>query len=118
MKKVNEREFEYRFGDNGPKYLTKGPNVDLGVVVLKPGQDFPNHYHTVCEEVFYILEGNIDFYINGEQVKAEPGDMIQCSPGDTHYLINTSSTAFKAIFIKSPHIAENDSVVIEKPDVS
>ncbi len=117
LKKVNEHEFEYRFGDNGPKYLTKGPNVDLGVVVLKPGQDFPNHYHTVCEEIFYILEGEIDFYINDEIVSAKPGDMIQCSPKDTHYLINTSTKDFKAIFIKSPHIGENDSVVIDKPEI-
>jgi len=118
MKKVNESDFEYRFGDNGPKYLTKGPNVDVGVVVLKPGQDFPNHYHTECEEIFYILEGEIDFYINGDRVEAKPGDMIQCRPGDSHYLINQSEANFKAVFIKSPHIGKNDSVVIDKPVIS
>jgi quercetin dioxygenase-like cupin family protein len=115
MKKVNENDFEYRFGDSGPKYLTKGPNVDIGVVVLKPGQDFPNHYHTTCEEAFYIIEGSIDFYINNKRYVAKPGDMIQCSPGDTHYLINNSPQNFKAIFIKSPHISENDSIIIDKP---
>lgn len=115
MKKVNEDDFEYRFGDNGPKYLTKGPNVDLGVVVLKPGQDFQNHYHTVCEEIFYILEGEIDFYINGEKVPAKPGDMIQCRPGDSHYLINQSQQNFKSVFIKSPHLTERDSVNVENP---
>ncbi|KAB2334736.1 cupin domain-containing protein [Cytobacillus depressus] len=118
MKKVNEDEFEYRFGDNGPKYLTKGPNVDIGVVVLKPGQDFPNHYHTTCEEAFYILEGSIDFYINNVRHLAKPGDMIQCSPGDSHYLINNSSENFKAVFIKSPHIPENDSITIDKPIIN
>ncbi|MEH6943328.1 cupin domain-containing protein [Bacillus sp. JJ722] len=117
MKKVNESDFEYRFGDNGPKYLTKGPNVDIGVVLLKPGQDFANHYHTSCEEAFYILEGNIDFYINNQRHAVKPGDMIQCSPGDSHYLINTSSANFKAVFIKSPHIGINDSVVIDKPSL-
>jgi quercetin dioxygenase-like cupin family protein len=118
MKKVNESEFEYRFGDNGPKYLTKGPNVDVGVVVLKPGQDFPNHYHTTCEEIFYVLEGEIDFYINYKKVPVKPGDMIQCSPNDSHYLINNSDQNFKAIFIKSPHINENDSVIIDKPIIN
>jgi quercetin dioxygenase-like cupin family protein len=118
MKKVNESDFEYRFGDNGPKYLTKGPNVDIGVVVLKPGQDFPNHYHTTCEEIFYILEGEIDFYINNDRVPAKPGDMIQCRPHDSHYLINTSNQNFKAVFVKSPHIGENDSIVIDKPMIN
>ncbi|MDQ0269182.1 cupin domain-containing protein [Cytobacillus purgationiresistens] len=115
MKKVNENDFEYRFGDNGPKYLTKGPNVDLGVVVLKPNQDFPNHYHTTCEEIFYILEGEINFYINNVKVPAKPGDMIQCHQGDSHYLVNHSDKNFKAVFIKSPHIKEKDSVTIDNP---
>ncbi|WP_042351289.1 cupin domain-containing protein [Bacillus massiliigorillae] len=118
MKKVHESDFEYRFGDNGPKYLTKGPNIDLGIVVLKPGQDFQNHYHTTCEEVFYILEGNIDFYINNQRYPVQPGDMIQCSPGDSHYLINTSTAPFKAVFIKSPHIGVNDSVAIDAPIIT
>ncbi|MDN3019060.1 cupin domain-containing protein [Paenibacillus sp. BSR1-1] len=118
MKKVHEDDFEYRFGDNGPKYLTKGPNVDVGVVVLKPGQDFQNHYHSVCEEIFYILEGKIDFYINGIRVPVIPGDMIQCLPGDAHYLINQTDQPFKALFIKSPHILERDVVNIKNPEIN
>ncbi|WP_129691627.1 cupin domain-containing protein [Gottfriedia acidiceleris] len=117
MKKVHENDFDYRFGDNGPKYLTKGPNIDIGVVVLKPGQDFQNHYHTVCEEIFYILEGQIDFYINGNKVPTIPGDMIQCRPGDAHYLINQTDKTFKALFIKSPHILERDVVNIKNPEI-
>lgn len=115
--KVNEAENEFRFGDHGPKYLTKGPNVDLGVVVLKPGQDFPNHYHTTCEEIFYVLEGSIDFYIDGVRVPAKTGDMLQVRPNEAHYLINQSQQNFKAVFIKSPHIQEKDSVVVDNPDL-
>jgi quercetin dioxygenase-like cupin family protein len=118
MKKVNENDFEYRFGDNGPKYLLQGPNVDIGIVVLKPGQDFPNHYHTTCEEDFYILEGSIDFYINNSKYTAKPGDLIQCRPGDSHYLFNNSSEIFKAVFIKSPHITEKDSVIVDNPIIN
>ncbi|MFJ8235622.1 dimethylsulfonioproprionate lyase family protein [Ureibacillus sp. NPDC094379] len=114
---VNELDFDFRFGDHGPKYLLKGPNVDIGIVVLKPGQDFQNHYHTTCEEVFYILEGSIDYYINNERVPAKPGDLIQCAPGDTHYLINQSNSNFKALFIKSPHISERDVVNVENPKI-
>lgn len=117
MLKVNESEFEFRFGDYGPKYLLKGPNVDIGIVVLKPGQDFQNHYHTTCEEVFYILEGNIDYYINNQRVSVQPGDLILCAPGDTHYLINQSETNFKALFIKSPHINERDVVEVDNPKI-
>ncbi len=40
MLKANENDFSYRFGDNGPKYLIQGPNIDLGLVVIQPGQEF------------------------------------------------------------------------------
>lgn len=117
MLKVNENNFEYRFVDNGPKYLLKGPNIDLGVVVLKPGQDFQNHYHTTCEEVFFVLEGAVDFYINDVLVSVKQGDMLQVNPYESHYLLNRTNETFKAIFIKSPHLQEKDTVVVNNPKV-
>ena len=54
MLKANENDFSYRFGDNGPKYLIQGPNIDLGLVVIQPGQEFQNHYHTTCEGLLCI----------------------------------------------------------------
>lgn len=29
MQKTNEKNHEYRFGDNGPKYLIRGPGCDM-----------------------------------------------------------------------------------------
>ena len=38
---TKESDHEYRFGDHGPKYLTRGDNVDLGIVVITPGEAHP-----------------------------------------------------------------------------
>lgn len=116
MQKVNENDFAYRFGDNGPKYLVQGPNVDVGVVVIKPGQDFQNHYHTTCEEIFYALEGEIDFYVNNAKVPIKQGDVLQVRPHESHYLINRSDGIFKALFIKSPHLQKKDTVQTQNPN--
>ncbi|MEN1936336.1 cupin domain-containing protein [Paenibacillus sp. 102] len=118
MLKVNEEDFSYRFGNHGPKYLLKGPNIDLGIVVIQPGQEFQNHYHTTCEEIFYALEGEIDFYINNERVPVKQGDVLQVRPHESHYLINHSDQIFKAVFIKSPHLQEKDTVQTENPNLS
>lgn len=59
MQKTNEKNHEYRFGDNGPKYLIRGPGCDMGVVILQPGQSFPNHRHNTACEVFYTLSGEV-----------------------------------------------------------
>ena len=47
---VNENDFEYRFGDSGPKYLMKGPRMNFALVRFKPGEDFDAHYHNIMEE--------------------------------------------------------------------
>jgi mannose-6-phosphate isomerase-like protein (cupin superfamily) len=116
--KVHENDFEYRFGDSGPKYLLKGPNIDVGIVIIQPGQDFQNHHHTTCEEVFYVLEGAIDFYINNVKVPVKNGDLLQLRPYESHYLINNSHELFKAIFIKSPHVLEKDTIIVPNPIIS
>jgi len=103
MKIINEKDEQYRFGESGPKYLLRGPNIDFGVVRLLPGEDFPDHYHNKIEENFFILEGEIDFLINGEiKYHAKPGDLIHISPPETHYLKNNGNVPAKAIFVKAP----------------
>ncbi|MFA9396782.1 MAG: cupin domain-containing protein [Clostridiaceae bacterium] len=111
MFKLNEKEREYRFGDSGPKYLMKGPNANFGVVVLNPGQDFNNHYHNIMEENFFILEGVIEFIVNGEKIVCEKGDYIHVDPTETHYLKNISDVKAKAVFCLAPY-QESDKVEV------
>lgn len=109
MYKLNENEFEYRFGDSGPKYLMRGPRAGFGVVVLKKGQDFRNHLHNVMEENFFILEGEIEFTVNGQTVACKQGDFIHIEPNEQHYLRNIYDGDSKAAFILAP-FTENDKV--------
>ena len=53
---VNENDFEYRFGDSGPKYLMKGPRMNYALVQFQPGQSFQAHHHNDIGpgEVHYV----------------------------------------------------------------
>lgn len=102
MFNLNESEREYRFGDSGPKYLMRGPRANFGVVVLKPGQDFSNHYHNIMEENFFILEGEFEFIVNNQKVICKKGDYIHVEPKETHYLKNISNVTAKAVFCLAP----------------
>lgn len=82
MQKTNEKNHEYRFGDNGPKYLIRGPGCDMGVVILQPGQSFPNHRHNTACEVFYTLSGEVCLYLEGTPHILQTGDVLQCEPGE------------------------------------
>ncbi|MEH6824027.1 MAG: cupin domain-containing protein [Motiliproteus sp.] len=110
---TNEREHEYRFGTYGPKYLTNGPKVDLGVVVITPGEAHPCHKHVQQEESFLVLEGECAVYVDGEKVVIKQGDYLRCEPGESHLFRNESDANFKAVFIKAVHVEEKDSVYID-----
>ncbi|MCK9444090.1 MAG: cupin domain-containing protein [Tissierellaceae bacterium] len=103
MYKLNESEKEYRFGDSGPKYLMRGPRANFGVVVLQPGQDFANHSHSIMEENFFILEGEIEFVVDDEVVICKEGDFIHVEPEEAHYLRNMGDIPAKAIFCLAPY---------------
>ena len=110
---TNENEHKYRFGDHGPKYLTTGPNVDLGVVVITPGEEHPCHKHIKQEESFLGLEGECAVYVDGKKIILKKGDYLICEPGEAHLFRNESDKNFKAVFIKAPHLDEKDSVYID-----
>ncbi|EHF9019400.1 cupin domain-containing protein [Salmonella enterica] len=114
MQKTNEKNHEYRFGDNGPKYLIRGPGCDMGVVILQPGQSFPNHRHNTACEIFYTLSGEVCLYLEGTPHILQTGDVLECEPGEAHYLINNGDKPWKGVFIKSPHL-ENDSHPADPP---
>lgn len=99
---TRESEHEYRFGDSGPKYLMKGPRVNCGVVVLKPGQDFRAHYHLQMEENFFLLEGKLDIYVDDKLTTFEAGELVHVEPKEKHYLINRYDQPAKAVFALGP----------------
>ena len=113
MKLTNENDHEYRFGTHGPKYLTKGPMVDMGVVVIGIGEKHPCHKHVYQEESFFVLEGECAVYLDGERIVIKKGDYLQCDLGESHMFINESNKEFKSVFIKSPHREIKDSIYID-----
>ncbi|NOQ31735.1 MAG: cupin domain-containing protein [Helicobacteraceae bacterium] len=110
---TNENEHEYRFGDKGPKYLTKGPNIDMGLVVITPGENHPCHKHVKQEESFLVIEGECAVYVDGIRVLIKQGDYLRCDPGEAHMFCNESEKDFKSVFIKAPYFEIKDSVYID-----
>ncbi|QFU24109.1 cupin domain-containing protein [Shewanella eurypsychrophilus] len=110
---TNESEHDYRFGDYGPKYLTNGPRVDFGIVVITPGEAHPCHKHVTQEESFLVLEGECTVYVDGEPVLIKEGDYLRCEPGESHQFSNESDSNFKAVFVKAAHCEIKDSVYID-----
>lgn len=110
---VHEDDFEYRFGDSGPKYLMKGPRMNFALVQFQPGQDFPAHYHEIMEENFYILEGEIDIVVDGQTNHLSKGQMIHIEPGEVHYCINRYDRPMKMVSTLAPY-QESDKIEVKE----
>lgn len=109
---LNENDKEYRFGDNGPKYLMKGPRMNFAIVQFMPGKDFKAHFHNIMEENFFILEGKIDIIVDGIKHTLSEGDFIHIEPGEVHYCVNNYNKPVKMVSALSP-FQKNDKIEVD-----
>jgi len=66
--------------DTGGQYTLMEDN-------LKANFALDLHMHRYHAETFYILEGNIDFYVDGDWMTAAPGTCLHVPPGVPHACI-------------------------------
>ena len=52
------------------------------------GRKPPPHIHTNCEEAFYVLEGQIEFFLGTETVIGRPGSFVHVPGGVSHIFGN------------------------------
>ena len=107
MERVKEREREFRKGDWGVKYLFRGPRIDWGIILLKPGTELGRHLHKQVEETFYFLHGKGKIRVGEEEFSAGEGDAFRIDPGEPHNIYNDSPGELKIIFIKTPYLPED-----------
>ena len=114
---VDAKDREYRFGENGPKYLMNGPRMNFALVQFMPGQDFHAHYHEVMEENFYILEGTATIIVDGITYTLNPGQLIHIEPKEVHYIINKSSSVIRMVSALAP-FRKVDKIEVDNPIVT
>lgn len=99
---VDEKDKEYRYGDNGPKYLMQGPRSSFGICQLKPRQIYDPHVHRVMEENFYVLKGRLKVEIDGVVTVVEEGQMFHVEPGEFHAVSNPTDEYVQYVITCAP----------------
>jgi len=107
MQKVNENEREFRGGDWGVKYIMRGPKIDWGVILLKPGQNMGLHGHRQVEETFYFIKGSPKILVDDVEYRVREGDAFRIEPPEKHDIVNDTSGEVKVVFIKTPYLPED-----------
>lgn len=60
------------------------------------------HVHRVQEETFYVLEGECDWQIGGEHIRAKLGTYVFIPPGVPHNIANATDKPARVIMTVSP----------------
>ena len=95
----NYEYFKYEVTNSRQKYEVASPNEGNQTVVafytLPPGKsNYPFHYHTTNEEVFYIISGEAVLETYDRSLSITASDVIVCPAGKNgaHKITNISET--------------------------
>jgi quercetin dioxygenase-like cupin family protein len=65
---------------------------------LKPGFFLARHHHKKMIEIFYVLEGEVEFKFDDEHVVATAGTVLNVSPNVWHEVRSTEGAKLLTIF--------------------
>jgi len=89
------------------------PLVSLdGITIAVQDGNTSKHLHSNANEIQYILEGTGTFWLGDKEVRVKPGDLIIIPKGTPHGGTKPDGRTFKAIAIKSPPQAPNDTTPV------
>jgi quercetin dioxygenase-like cupin family protein len=60
------------------------------------------HLHRQHAETFYVLDGDVDFYIDGDWMTASPGFTVHIPPGVPHAVVLPNGQTGKMLMIFQP----------------
>ena len=87
--------YQYWFVDRN---FLDGRTVKMSVVAPHSATH-PPHSHAE-DEVFFVLEGTAEFYLNGQTRTAGPSTSFYCPPNSKHGIRNVGDTVLKYLVIK------------------
>jgi uncharacterized cupin superfamily protein len=70
----------------------------VNAVVLPPAWVTPRHSHERQEELYLVLDGEIEFDLDGARHTVRRGGLVKVDPGTTRSLRNTSDSAEATYF--------------------
>ena len=79
------------------------PRFNLGVITKQPHSDGPPiHLHEEEDDSFYVLEGEITFIVEDDEVLAGPGTFVLVPPGVRHTFANRGDAVARMLNIHAP----------------
>ncbi len=88
------------------RFLATGDDTDgryaFFEAAVHPGGGPPPHLHRREEEGFYVLEGEVAFYVDGSRRAAGPGTMLNLPVGVLHWFENETDRPARMLIWVAP----------------
>ena len=79
------------------------PRFNLAIVTMQPHREGPGeHRHADEDDSFYVLEGELTFSVDGEEVVAGPGTFVLVPPGVPHGFANRGDEVARVVNVHAP----------------
>jgi mannose-6-phosphate isomerase-like protein (cupin superfamily) len=87
-------------------------SADGSTISIQDG-NVPKHLHPNTNEIQYILEGTGTIWLGDKEVQIKPGDLIIIPKGTAHGGTKPDNRSVKAIAIKTPPQAPDDTKLLD-----
>ena len=67
--------------------------------ILEPGVSIGEHLHQGDEEIYWVLEGEGTFTLDGETFRVSAGDVCLTRDGQRHSLVNSGSSPMRLLVV-------------------
>jgi mannose-6-phosphate isomerase-like protein (cupin superfamily) len=79
------------------------PRFNLALITMQPHRDGPGtHAHDGEDDSFYVLEGELTFTVDGEEIVAGPGTFVLVPPGVPHAFGNRGDAVARMVNVHAP----------------
>jgi quercetin dioxygenase-like cupin family protein len=79
----------------------RGAEQTIGLAVFDAGKSNVEHIHPNCEEVVYVLDGEVEHTLGGQTATLRAGDLIVVPRNVPHRLINRGGVACRTYIVFS-----------------
>ncbi len=79
------------------------PRFNLAIITIQPHRDGPGtHAHAEEDDSFYMIEGELTFTVDDEEVVAGPGTFVLVPPGVPHGFANRGDSVARIVNVHAP----------------
>src|SRR3954469_21542900 len=78
------------------------PGFTFGIIDIAPRRHLETHVAAHAGDAFYILEGEMTFEVDGEEVPAPPGTFVLVPPGVPHAFTNHGEQPVRMLNLHAP----------------